>query len=284
MYGEQIGTIIIGLLFFLPFFLPFVVIIIRWIVTAILDSIVKRTSTRYNKILELNCEYKFNNFPFREYVYNKKMTTKTQFDRYNIDNYFREIIEETGTECWEKIHFISLENAERYSEYMQKVFELSFLKEGEQPKKYNAFSRIYSKWESKICKKIRLDRPVTSVNIVCNIRYTSPKGMNSYTRSNTYEYEDVLRCYNDIEREEERRQSKEYQRSKMTQSLRYNIMKRDGFRCVLCGRTADDGVKLHVDHIMPVSKGGKTVESNLRTLCEDCNMGKSDKYDDNGDN
>ena len=57
-------------------------------------------------------------------------------------------------------------------------------------------------------------------------------------------------------------------------------MKRDGFRCVICGRTAEDGVKLHVDHIKPISKDGLTVPDNLRTLCQDCNLGKSDKYDE----
>ena len=67
------------------------------------------------------------------------------------------------------------------------------------------------------------------------------------------------------------------QRSAMTPSLRYEILQRDGFRCVACGRTADDGVKLHVDHIVPVAKGGKTEESNLQTLCEECNLGKGSK-------
>lgn len=69
------------------------------------------------------------------------------------------------------------------------------------------------------------------------------------------------------------------ERSLMTNSLRYDILKRDGFRCTICGRSQDDGVKLHVDHIKPVSKGGRTTPSNLRTLCEDCNQGKKAKYD-----
>ena len=69
------------------------------------------------------------------------------------------------------------------------------------------------------------------------------------------------------------------QRRLMTDSLRYDILVRDGFRCKICGASAADGVKLHVDHILPVSKGGKTVESNLRTLCERCNLGKSTKIE-----
>jgi 5-methylcytosine-specific restriction endonuclease McrA len=70
---------------------------------------------------------------------------------------------------------------------------------------------------------------------------------------------------------------KNIERSKMTESLRYDVLKRDGYRCQICGATANDGAKLHVDHIIPVSKGGKTEMSNLQTLCDRCNLGKSNK-------
>lgn len=66
--------------------------------------------------------------------------------------------------------------------------------------------------------------------------------------------------------------------AKVTQKMRYDVLHRDGFRCVKCGRSKEDGVKLHVDHIKPVSRGGKSKMSNLQTLCEDCNMDKGNKY------
>ena len=72
---------------------------------------------------------------------------------------------------------------------------------------------------------------------------------------------------------------KEKERKKMTPSLRYNILKRDNFKCCLCGRSAKDGVQLEVDHIIPIAKGGKTEPSNLRTLCFDCNRGKGIKIE-----
>ena len=45
----------------------------------------------------------------------------------------------------------------------------------------------------------------------------------------------------------------------------------------ICGRSPakDMNIELHVDHIMPYSKGGETVIENLQTLCSDCNLGKS---------
>ncbi len=64
--------------------------------------------------------------------------------------------------------------------------------------------------------------------------------------------------------------------------LRYTVLRRDHFRCVNCGRSpaTHHGCVLHVDHIHPFSKGGKTVIENLRTLCDDRNLGKGSRIED----
>jgi HNH endonuclease/Homing endonuclease associated repeat len=63
-------------------------------------------------------------------------------------------------------------------------------------------------------------------------------------------------------------------------SLRYQVLKRDNFKCVRCGRTPakDIGVELHIDHKIPYSKGGKTELENLQTMCSDCNLGKGNRH------
>lgn len=54
---------------------------------------------------------------------------------------------------------------------------------------------------------------------------------------------------------------------------RHNIFVRDNYRCVECG--ADNkSTTLHIDHIIPVSKGGRANIENLQTLCFACNMAK----------
>lgn len=58
--------------------------------------------------------------------------------------------------------------------------------------------------------------------------------------------------------------------------LRYEILKRDGFKCRFCGQSARTGAVLEIDHIIPVAAGGDTIESNLQCLCFRCNRGKSD--------
>ena len=62
----------------------------------------------------------------------------------------------------------------------------------------------------------------------------------------------------------------------VSDKLRYRVLARDQFKCVLCGRSPanEPGVKLHVDHVVPFSKGGSTVFENLRSTCNHCNWGK----------
>ena len=61
------------------------------------------------------------------------------------------------------------------------------------------------------------------------------------------------------------------ERGKVTNKMRFAIYNRDGNRCRRCGSRYD----LEVDHIFPISKGGKSTFDNLQTLCHRCNSAKS---------
>lgn len=63
--------------------------------------------------------------------------------------------------------------------------------------------------------------------------------------------------------------------------MRFRILSRDGFTCQSCGASPikKRGVELHVDHIIPWSKDGETVEENLQTKCSQCNLGKGNAFD-----
>jgi hypothetical protein len=65
--------------------------------------------------------------------------------------------------------------------------------------------------------------------------------------------------------------------------LRNEILERNGFTCQLCGAGPGDSdpfnpnrkVRLHIDHIKPLSQGGTNDKSNLRVVCSACNQGRS---------
>lgn len=52
-------------------------------------------------------------------------------------------------------------------------------------------------------------------------------------------------------------------------TLRMLVLKRDNYRCVICGRRGKDhiDVELHVHHLIPWRMDGPTAEENLVTLC-----------------
>ena len=105
--------------------------------------------------------------------------------------------------------------------------------------------------------------------------YTSPKG----NSTKTVRIPARRQLANYLRKVESERSGAKYERSLMTNALRTKILVRDDYTCQICGLSTRDEphLLLEVDHIIPVSKGGKTVESNLQTLCWKCNRTKSNK-------
>jgi len=98
-----------------------------------------------------------------------------------------------------------------------------------------------------------------------------------YTKSKVKIY-----CSIDCRRKSERERSYNNYSSNHTPSfsIRFDVLLRDKFTCRYCGQSVDDGVKLEIDHIIPISKGGENTMDNLVVCCQQCNLGKSDKLID----
>lgn len=75
----------------------------------------------------------------------------------------------------------------------------------------------------------------------------------------------------------EKQQNTHKTKREISLQLRYKVLQRDNFKCCTCGASPakDPSVELHIDHIVPWSKGGETTFENLQTLCSKCNIGKS---------
>ncbi len=78
--------------------------------------------------------------------------------------------------------------------------------------------------------------------------------------------------------------AKKFYQSPEWRKLRYQILEKYGNKCFACGRSPKkDNVVIHIDHILPRSiyPEHALAFSNMQVLCEDCNMGKSNKYESN---
>lgn len=258
---------------------PIFIILLTIVIFNIRVSFVKNNSKCYSEIINYNNTQFFKNIR-NHFSYSADCNSKKQFDSFNVNNYIISLIND------DKQFFINLINDisgnrllyQRYLDNFNKIlYETDYNYEQAVQGKLisvNSFRNI----EIKECNKCKLV-PITDFTIEIIVDYTSPQGRNHYEKKYKLNYCHLESFMDQCIHIERHKETTKYQRSLMTDKLRYKIMKRDHFRCVLCGASQQDGVKLHVDHIIPVSKGGKTVESNLRTLCERCNLGKSDSYD-----
>ena len=245
-------------------------------------KLVDRTSTKCAKLREVNEIFRFVPVKKKQYLYND-CASKSQFDRQRGYDFLVAMAKESPR--WiEDFIFNAQKNQILYEEYNRQLAQIEPTST-ERIKSTKTLMRVesYRKIEEEIYWD-EMQHPVLTPIVVVVTSYTSAKGRNTYRKEARFEISDLKNVLMAAEQQNDYAQSREYQRSLMTPTLRYAVLKRDQFRCQICGASAAEGVKLEVDHIRPISKGGKTEMSNLRTLCERCNRGKRDKYDPYGVN
>ena len=253
--------------------------------TALYDEWRRRViyySDRIAKISAINDEYRKLFVDVKaQYTYQKNCASYDEFKRYdNSDRFMKEILQDKAAQFW-----LAYDGAKRnkkyYDQYLQMV---SSVKPTIQQNVIASGmpEQIFYGIEQDVAGKMKLIQPTLSISRGVRVLYFSTKRNNRHEFKRNYSSEELISLLEELKKAEAYQAQRNDERSKMTNSLRYDIMKRDGFRCVLCGASAASGATLHVDHIIPVSKGGKTVKSNLRTLCDRCNTGKRDKFDPNG--
>lgn len=242
------------------------------------ESFVLDHSQKIPKIIKLNNSAQFYSIPATINL-QKDCNSKREYDRFDPYDYLTTLIANNREYYFDIITKVS-KNQKLYNTYCVKFSQI-LQEEIDTEKEYYRKYSFFREAEQRLCNTKKLT-PVIDVCVRITKSYYSAKGRNAYKAHWDLYLADLLSCYNAAGQAEIHRQSAKYQRELMTDSLRYDVMKRDGFKCVICGASAQDGARLHVDHIFPVSKGGKTELSNLRTLCDRCNLGKSAKYDPYG--
>lgn len=242
-------------------------------------KVILAKSKRVNSLLALNRTIHFSTIQYR-YSNHQTCNSKRQLDYLSMDEYLIALIDSNESFYRNIINTIS-SNISKYNNYIRQT---QAIKSSATEEFCNSFGFTLTKflnYEERVFKSKTLRKPQGDVIVYCKATYTSPQGRNHYWKEQSYHYGELKRFFDHTVELKAQRKTRQYQikveRAKMTDSLRYDILKRDNFRCQICGSSAQDGVKLHVDHIIPVAKGGRTIASNLRTLCDRCNMGKRDK-------
>lgn len=247
-------------------------------------AVVKANSTYYNRVKELNKRYTFRedipengNITFYE-----SEKTKAKFDKRQLEDILYERIKEDPLDIGRALRDVEA-NRETYRDYESELHMLHSEATESDCKRLKIPYKRFLMTEQEMVREASL-KPVLAIQIECRKEYISPAGRNEYWEECTFYERDIRRAAAEIGQDTAVKNSEEYRRKaerrRVTDRLRYQIIRRDGFRCQLCGASQADGVKLHVDHIIPISKGGTSDERNLRTLCDRCNLGKGDLLED----
>lgn len=238
---------------------------------------VDETSRMLHQLNKLNESYHFHKGIKKTERLTKPCNSKAQFDKIKLENFFKAVAEENIQHYDDMLSKIEA-NRMLYREYTSECDAIRSSADRSAIKGYVIPLFLYRIFESYLFKKNKVT-PRIDTNFVIRATYVSAKGKNSYQRTYNYSLVEARRVLDEVHLSIERKKTKEYQRAIMSDGLRYEIMHRDGFKCQLCGRSAKDGAILHVDHIVPVSKGGKTEKNNLRILCDQCNLGKRNRIE-----
>ena len=233
-------------------------------------------SLKVQKLIELNNAFNFKeilekNRSIVEREYSRKSldrVTATSIIKYHIENDINSI--RTDIEN-------SLYNIELLDSY-DKALELISNYESANNSKYSykKFKRI----ENRVFNNLVHKKDDFFISLKLEAYYLSNGGRVYDSRHGKRSFDELLDIYNEWKNGNMYEETIRQERKIMNDDIRFNVLKRDNYTCQICGATSKDGAKLHVDHIIPVSKGGKTIMSNLQTLCERCNLGKSNKTDE----
>lgn len=137
------------------------------------------------------------------------------------------------------------------------------------------------KVEKKYLHNMKIEKPVTQFSITILLLCSKINGYVYDSKQDTFYEEDILNLIKRLNnRSGNYYRDREIweaicrvERGKVSNKLRFAIYARDGYKCCRCG-VSQYNATLEIDHIIPISKGGKSTPDNLQTLCHKCNVEK----------
>ena len=258
-----------------------VLIIVLALIVASHRNLVLNSSSALGSLAQLNSVFApvFSSYPRVHFTYNTQVNSKAKFDRYNLQAFMQTCLLESELQVASCIE-TRLQAEVNYADYCRRYDEL-----GRQGLGRSRSDRLddakYRSIEQKLYVKRRLQHPQSATLIRATVFYTSPHGRNSYSRCLDLTFEQLQHEFAAARAVRSQQNTtaflRQQERNRITAGVRSKVLARDGYRCRHCGISAALGAILHVDHIIPVSKGGTSDMGNLQTLCQDCNLGKSNR-------
>ena len=236
------------------------------------DKFVQKNSEPIHKLMALNEEYQFHSVQpmYFEHTYDnlsfyESVSEEDHLNRSSILGNARK----------------ADENKRLYATYISKVNELREFRLSEN---VNALFANYVAKREKERFEFFVKKPCTKFYITVELFLTQINGRYLDNKQDKFTVDDITDMISSIQNKDGEfyRDPRVWdsicrvERAKVSNKMRFSIYQRDGNRCCKCGSPYD----LEIDHIYPISKGGKSVYENLQTLCHRCNVQKSNTIEE----
>lgn len=243
------------------------------------DNFILQNSPCLKQLREINSRYKFNSdISFDQY---HTYDNEKFYETISCEDYLIYQLQFIGKKVVAQIKNMS-ENKQLYANYLSEVKTVSDFGKLQAPVKKLNIKKLIAK-EKQCLRKNLLQKPTMQFVLTITL-YCSTINGRIYNRKTAVFYDsDIFALikrlnnkngtfYND---REIWNALCRVERGKVSNKMRFSIYERDGYRCRKCG-ISDRYANLEIDHIIPISKGGKSTYDNLQTLCHKCNIEKGD--------
>ncbi len=265
--------ILILLVIFLAIFVPILVVKHKY------RKFVLSHSVALKRLGEINNKYQFKNIPNLDMKH-----------RYDNENFYEDIscqdyLTYELVDNQKKVNAAlkdTLDNKKLFEKYKKEINDVCLMNQFDTDKLLKNKKRL-AEYEGRLFEK-QIKSPTISFSIKVRLILTNINGEFRCSKRDEFSPKEIKDIIFKINQKRGNYYSDSQiwesicrvERGKVTNRMRFSIYQRDHYRCQKCGRRTND---LEVDHIIPISKGGKSVYENLQTLCHRCNVRKGAKIE-----
>lgn len=245
------------------------------------DKFIDEHSDAMVQLRLINREFYFKEI--KNIVYNHAYDNENFYEIISTKDYLTYQLQFTQKEVEEEITKV-LENQNLYDFYLADIKEKIKFGYFNEKVPFKNIERLLKKEKEKV--ELMMKKPALNLQLTVILSLTNIDGELKRYKRKTFSISEVNEIIFNLNDKYKGRYNKQeiwdalsrVERGKVSNKMRFAIYQRDGYRCRKCNRNTDD---LEIDHIIPISKGGKTTFDNLQTLCHRCNANKADTIESN---
>ena len=239
---------------------------------------VNQNSMALKKLTEINQQYVF--YPYVDFDQTHTYDNERLFDNISCSDYLIYQLRHLSPKIYDQVKKVD-SNKQKYQNYLCEVEAIQFGQFQCQIGKLK-LDKLLNTEKSLVNKSVQV--PATKFYITVSLYCSKMNGRVYDRKIQSFSVDEIVSFVNRLENKNGTFYNDRdiwnslcrVERGKVSNKMRFSIYERDGYRCRRCN-ISERYATLEIDHIIPISKGGKSTYENLQTLCHKCNYEKGNR-------